>query len=195
MNSGIACLAYLNIGIAYLASWSSDWLDALWASLSGVRSSVTFVRLNVIGHCWGGMFNCPASTCWLIDCALAHMQDIWWTRMSVEWRREVLFQQPDLSGLEGWSDENQAAAYGLLAEYHEIFSLKSGELGCTDLAKQQIRVVDDEPFKERFQRIPTPMVDEVYAQIKQMLEAGAIHPNQSSWCNAVVLVHKEEGGL
>ena len=49
MNSGIACLAYMNAGIACLASQSSDWLGALWASLSGVQSSVTFVRLNVIG--------------------------------------------------------------------------------------------------------------------------------------------------
>ena len=32
MNSGIACLAYLNPLIACLASQSSDWLDALWAS-------------------------------------------------------------------------------------------------------------------------------------------------------------------
>ena len=71
MNSGIACLAYLNPGIACLASCSSDWLGALWASLSGVQSSVTFLRLNVIGCCWGGTFNCPASTCWLIDCALS----------------------------------------------------------------------------------------------------------------------------
>ena len=53
-----------------LASWSSDWLDALWASLSGVQSSVIFVRLDVIGHSWGGTFNYPASTRWLIDCAL-----------------------------------------------------------------------------------------------------------------------------
>ena len=72
LNSGIACLAYLNPGIACLAFQSSDCLDALWASLSGVQSSMTFVRLNVIGCCWGGMFSCPASTHWLIDCALAH---------------------------------------------------------------------------------------------------------------------------
>ena len=63
---------YVHPGIACLASWSSDWLGALWASFSGIQSSVTFVKLNVIGHCYGGMFNCPASTCWLIDCALAH---------------------------------------------------------------------------------------------------------------------------
>ena len=72
LNSGIACLAHLNPGIACLASQSSYWLGALWASLSGFQSSMTFVRLNVIGCCWGGMFNCPVSTCWLIDCALAH---------------------------------------------------------------------------------------------------------------------------
>ena len=70
--------------------------------------------------------------------------------MSVEQRREVLFQQLDLSGLEGWSDENQAATHALLAEYHDIFSLEPGELGCTDLVKHEIRVVDEEPFKERF---------------------------------------------
>ena len=31
-------------------------------------------------------------------------------RISVEWRKETLFQQLDLSGLEGWSGGNQAAA-------------------------------------------------------------------------------------
>ena len=42
---------------------------------------------------------------------------------------------------------NQVAACALLAEYHEIFSLEPGELGCTDLVKHKIRVVDDEHFK------------------------------------------------
>ena len=42
---------YVHPGIACLASWGSDWLGTLWASLSGIQSSVTFVRLNVIG-CW-----------------------------------------------------------------------------------------------------------------------------------------------
>ena len=40
---------------------------------------------------------------------LDEMQGIQQTRMSVEWRSKVIFQQLDLSGLEGWSDKNQAA--------------------------------------------------------------------------------------
>ena len=50
-------------------------------------------------------------------------------------------------------------------------------------------------LKEWFQGIPPPMVDEVWAYMKEMLEVGAICPSQSSWCNAVVLVCKKDGSL
>ena len=81
---------------------------------------------------------------------LDEVQGIQQTMMLVERSREVLFQQLDLFGLEGWPEGNQVAAHTLLAEYHDIFSLEPGELGCSDLAKHEIRVVDDEPFKEWF---------------------------------------------
>ena len=56
-----------------------------------------------------------------------------------------------------------------------------------------IKVIDDECFKERFQRIPPHMVDKVHAHVKEMLEVGAICPSQSPWCN-VVLVHEKDRG-
>ena len=31
--------------------------------------------------------------------------------------------------------------------------------------------------------------------MREMLEASVIHPSQSPWCNAVVLVYKKDGGL
>ena len=91
----------------------------------------------------------------------------------------MLFLQLELPGLEGWSDNNQAAARALLAEYHDIISFEPEVLGCTDMAKFEIRVINKEPFNERFQRILPPMVDEVHAHVKEMLEAGAIYPNQN----------------
>ena len=39
------------------------------------------------------------------------------------------------------------------------------------------------------------MVNEVWAQVKEMLEAGTIHPRQSPRFNTIVLVHKKDGGL
>ena len=107
---------------------------------------------------------------------LDEIQGIQQNKMMVGQRKKLLFQQLDLSGLDKWSDRNQAAAWALLAEYHDIFSLEPGELGCTDLAKHEIRVTDDEPFKERFQRIPPLMVDEVCAHMKEMLEVECYPP-------------------
>ena len=54
---------------------------------------------------------------------LDEMQWIQWTRMLAEQRKEMLFQQLDSSGLEGWPIENWAATQALLAEYYDIFSL------------------------------------------------------------------------
>ena len=70
--------------------------------------------------------------------------------MTIEQRKEMLLQQLDLSGLEGWSRVNHTSAHVLLIEYHDIFSLELRELGCMSLGKHEIRVVIDEPFKERF---------------------------------------------
>ena len=69
------------------------------------------------------------------------------------------------------------------------------KLGCTDLANHEIRAIDDNPFKERFWRIPPPMVDEVCAHVKEMLEPGAIYPSHSLWFNTIVLVHMKDRGL
>ena len=39
------------------------------------------------------------------------------------------------------------------------------------------------------------MVEEVRNHLREMLESGAIRPSQSTWCNAVELVRKKDGGL
>ena len=58
-----------------------------------------------------------------------------------------------------------------------------------------IKVTYDTPFKERFRQIPPPMVEEVRNHLREMSESGAIRPRQSTWCNAMVLVRKKDGGL
>ena len=58
-----------------------------------------------------------------------------------------------------------------------------------------IKVTDDTTFKEQFRQIPPPLVEEVCMHLQEMLNADTIHPSQSVWCNAVVLVQKKDGGL
>ena len=72
--------------------------------------------------------------------------------MTVEQQRSALWA----IGFEwSWFLHTQEQGGSLFTtEYHDIVSLDTCELGCTDLAWHDIKVMDDEPFKERFRWIP-----------------------------------------
>ena len=82
-----------------------------------------------------------------------------------------------------------------MAEYHDIFALEDGEMGCTEAAEYKIEVTDPKPFKERLRNIPSGLLEEVKDHLDHMLDVGAIKPSKSVWSNAVVLVWKKDGGL
>ena len=84
-----------------------------------------------------------------------------YTGLSVQERRKVLFEKLELSGLESWTEGNKEKALNLLAEYHDIFMLEDGEMGCTAAAEHKIKVTDPRPLKERPQNIPSGLLDEV----------------------------------
>ena len=118
------------------------------------------------------------------------------TLTEAEWQA-LLMEKLDLMGLEAWPSEEAAQDRSLLKEYHDLFSLEKHEIGHTKAVKHKIILRDPEvpPFKEHFQRIPSPQVEEVQEHLKLMLDAGAICPSNSPWCNAVVLVGKKDGSL
>ena len=68
--------------------------------------------------------------------------------LSVEEHKEKLMATLDLLGLDQWPEEKVEHAHKLLMEYHDIFSLDDNELGCTSQVKHNIKVTDNEPFKE-----------------------------------------------
>ena len=115
--------------------------------------------------------------------------------MLVAARQEKLLEKLNLDGLAHWSPENVVATRELVLAYHDVFTLENNELGCTSAIEHEIRIENDKPFKEWFWHIPLPLLEEVHASIRDMLEAGAIHLSQSPWCNTVILVWKKDGTL
>ena len=109
-------------------------------------------------------------------------------QMSVQEWQEKLMDKLNLDGLSEWSPRNVAIVRELLFSYHDIFVLEPDKLGCTSTIEHEICLNDDEPFKECIRCIPPPFLEEVCASLRDMLEAGAIKPSQSPWCNSVVLV-------
>ena len=85
-------------------------------------------------------------------------------------------------------------AWELVLACHDIFALEGNERGCTSAVEHEIHITDSKPFKEQFRCIPPPLLEEVHASL-HMVDAGAIHPSQSPWCNVVVLVREKDGSL
>ena len=115
--------------------------------------------------------------------------------MLVAARQEKLLEKLSLDRLTHWFPENVVAVRELVLAYHDVFMLENNELGCTSTIEHEICIKNDEPFKEQFQCIPPPLLEEVRASLQDMLEAEVIHLSQSPWCNAVVLVWKKDGTL
>ena len=101
--------------------------------------------------------------------------------MSVVVRQEKLLEKLNLDGLAHWSMTNAVAVRELVLAYHDVFALESNELGCTSAIAHEIRIKNGKPFKEQFRHIPPPLLEEVHASLRDMLEVGAIHPSQSPW--------------
>ena len=106
-----------------------------------------------------------------------------------------MFKKLKLSGLESWTEENKNKTLNLLAEYHDIFTLEDGEMGCTEAMEHKIEVTDPRPFKERLRNIPSGLLEEVKEHLDHMLDVGAIKPSKSAWSNTVILVQKKMEGL
>ena len=103
--------------------------------------------------------------------------------MTTEQRQRLLIETLEKDGglgaLKNWSKDTSLKARRLLQEFHHIFSLESGEMGCTNATEHVIELMpgQEEPFKERFRRIAPPLVDEVRQHIQEMLDGGAYgHP-------------------
>ena len=126
--------------------------------------------------------------------AILGMEDKW-ESLSVAERQTKLVEKLNLDGLSNWTPQNATAAQDLVLAFHDIFALEGSELGCTSVVKHEICITDSEPFKEQLRHIPPWLQEEVHALLHDMLDAGAICPSQSPWCNAVVLVRKKDGML
>ena len=110
-------------------------------------------------------------------------------------RQALLLEKMDLTPLEGWSGLGRTKR--LLGEFHDVFSLDPGEIGRAQGVEHHIRLKEgqEDPFQDRFRRIPAPLMQEVRKNLDEMIAAGAIRPSKSPWCSAVVLVRKKDGSL
>ena len=85
-----------------------------------------------------------------------------------------ILNQLDLGEINTWSEEQQQAARKLLCDYSETFSKNDLDLGKCNILKHNIQLTDQQPFKERYRRIPPHLFEEVKQHLQEMVEIGTI---------------------
>ena len=78
-----------------------------------------------------------------------------------EEKMKELFNKLDLSGMENWKETEKREMYALIREYSFLFALDDLDFGKTFIVKQKIKLVDNEPFKEQYHRIPPHQFEEL----------------------------------
>ena len=104
-----------------------------------------------------------------------------------------IFDQLHLEGLDTWTVEQQQSAKELLVESADVFSKDDVDLGKCNTLKHAIKITDPQWFKERYQRIPPHLYEEVKNHLQEMVEVGTIRRSFSPWASAVMLVRKRWG--
>ena len=97
--------------------------------------------------------------------------------------------------LKHMNDSEKEQVITLLESFRDIFSSGETDIGHTPLIKHQIKLKDDETFKERHRRIPPHLYEEVREHIRDMLDANVIRPSTSPYASPIVLVRKKDGKL
>ena len=116
----------------------------------------------------------PPSTSALVLGGVTALEAVAEPLSMVKWQAKLL-EKLDLSGLKNWAPRNTEASEQLVWSYHNVFALDKNELGCTSAVEHEICIVDSEPFKERFRRIPPPLLEEVRTSLRDMLDASTTH--------------------
>ena len=106
-----------------------------------------------------------------------------------------ILDQLNLGEINTWSEEQQQAVRKLLCDYSETFSKNELDLGKCNILKHNVQLTDQQPFKERYRRIPPHLFEEVKQHLQEMVEVGAMRRSFSPCGSAVVLVRKKDGGL
>ena len=107
-----------------------------------------------------------------------------------------LFEQIKLEeGTSHWTEEQRSKVRAVIEKYSFLFAMNSLDLGRTDLVKHHIQLDNYTPIKDRYCRIPPHRYEEVWKNLKEMLDIGAIRRSNSPWASLWCLFTRKMGLL
>lgn len=89
--------------------------------------------------------------------------------------------------------EEVSKARNLIAEFKDLFSSSSNELGHTSMTQHRIDTGNHSPIKQHPRRLPFSKRNDVRDMLLKMQQSDVIEPSTSPWSSPIVLVKKKDG--
>ena len=81
----------------------------------------------------------------------------------------------------------------LIAEFRDIFSEGEDDVGCTDIAEQEIILDTDVPIRDRYYNIPLALRPHAEREVKRLLDLDVLEPSTSSYHSPSFLLRRPDG--
>jgi hypothetical protein len=104
-------------------------------------------------------------------------------------REVIVGARPNLSVREAQALEE------LIADYQDVFEIKSGDHGRTEKVYHRIDTGDARPIRQPPRRFPLAKQAEVNGMLEDMKSKGVIEESDSPWSSPVVLDRKKDGNF
>ena len=83
----------------------------------------------------------------------------------------------------------------LISEFRDIFAENEDDMGCTDIAEQEIILKDHLPVRSKYYNIPLALRPKAEKEIKRLMDLGIIEPSTSSYHSPSFVMVKSDGSL
>ena len=101
----------------------------------------------------------------------------------------------DIADISLKTEEQANKLASLFHEHKEVFSKNSLDYGCTSTVKHAIPLLDDQPFRLPYRRIPPSQFQTVKDHLKDMVSFGAICKSCSPYASPIVIAPKKDGSI
>ena len=92
-----------------------------------------------------------------------------------------LYSLLEINELVQVSEAQRSEIKNLVHQFRDIFAENDDDMGCTDMAEQEIILNDNIPVRSKYYNIPLALKSKAEKEVKRLMDLRIIEPSTSTW--------------
>ena len=113
------------------------------------------------------------------------------------WQNNIgdLYSLLEINELVQVSEAQRSEIKNLVHQFRDIFAENDDDMGCTDMAEQEIILKDNIPVRSKYYNIPLALKSKAEKEVKRLMDLRIIEPSTSTWHSPSFVMAKSDGSL